>query len=79
MSMHQLDHHDSLPPVFAVRPDPRRWWRGIALGYDEDDPCHAYRCVAVIEPDMAWFCLACLSPPVGHSLAGHVQSGANIE
>ena len=45
-----LDHHDPLPPVFAVRPDPWQWWRGIVLGYDEVDPCRGYRCVTVIEP-----------------------------
>ena len=49
LGFHSLDHHGSLPPVFAMRPDPQRWWRWIVLGYDEVDPCHGYRCVAVIE------------------------------
>ena len=49
-----LGFRSSLPPVFTVRPDPWQWWQWVVLGYDEVNPCHGYRCVAVIEPGMAY-------------------------
>ena len=45
-----LSFHNSLPPIFALRPT-RQWWCWLVLGHDEADPCHGYRGVAVIEPD----------------------------
>ena len=52
LGFHSLDHHGSLPPVYTVRPDPQQWWCWLVLGFDEADPCRAYRCIAVIEPGM---------------------------